>query len=100
MVFHVYGLDENGPKSMLYYRLTCVSSLLYQVLGSVRTKVDSYAQKIDNFSMLLLQARNIMIEKSETLESENEAVEVKQRSASMMTHAGDRETDQTRSPGK
>ena len=41
--------------------------------------MDSYAQKIDNFSMLLLQARNIMIEKSETLESENEAVEVKQR---------------------
>ena len=40
-----------------------------------------------------------MIEKSETLESENEAVEVKQRSASMMTHVGD-QTDQTRSPGK
>ena len=100
MVFHVHGLDENGPKSILYYRITCAFSLLYQVLGSVRTKVDSYAQKIDNFSMLLLQARNIMIEKSETLESENEAVEVKQRSASMMTHAGDRETDQTRSPGK
>ena len=100
MVFHVFSLYGNEPQSMLYQRVTCVSSLLCQVLGSVRTKVDSYAQKIDNFSMLLLQARNIMIEKSETLESETEAVEVKQRSASMMTHAGDRETDQTRSPGK
>jgi len=70
------------------------------VLGSVKNKVDAYSQRIDNFSVLLLQARNLMIEKSENLENENEALEVKPRSASMMTQAGDRDMDQTRSPGK
>ncbi|XP_067943846.1 FHF complex subunit HOOK-interacting protein 1B-like isoform X2 [Watersipora subatra] len=71
---------------------------LIQVLSVVREKVDKYAEKTSNFNVLLLQARKIMMDRADGMESDLDSSDGRQRSASVMSHTI--ETDNGRSPGR